>query len=197
MRFHRKTIPVLACAVAMFAHVGCADKVVETVESKPKSLGERLSEGGGYVQDADGNWVPKSDKRSSFDSQRDSPFFSRKIKKDEYKTGDYTKKSWWGGKEDYGTDSYEGNTDGSRFQKKARQEGQVSRNDGQDAGLSQSYGTNTLDRQGAREGQYSAVGRPNSAYVEADRNSYPSPSVIGWQEQRNMSVDDSRGILGR
>ena len=45
-----------------------------------KPLSQRLNENNGYKQDADGNWVPKSDKRSSFESQGKSPYFTGRIR---------------------------------------------------------------------------------------------------------------------
>lgn len=192
LKFHLS----VCCATALLS---CAGK--ETDPSKPavaehKSFSERLNETGGYKQDEDGNWVPKSDKRSSFDSQRDSPYFKGKIEKNTYKTGDYAKKSWWGSKE-YEKKDYAGNTDASRFQTAARQDGQISRADGQKANISGSFKTNTLERQSASESQTSAIPRPADAATQSRRRKYKAPSVIDWQEQRQMSVDQSRGILGR
>jgi hypothetical protein len=161
-----------------------------------KGLSERLSESGGYKQNENGEWVPKSDKRSAYDSQRDSPYFKGKVEKERYKTGEYAKKSWWGNK-DYGKKTYSGNTDGSRFQTKAQQDGQVSRDAGRAARATDPFKTNTLSRESARETRNPAIDRPSSAAVESQRDSYTAPSVIGWKEQRSMSMDQSRSILGR
>ncbi len=188
---------IALCAVIL---ASCAGKDTDTstpTAEAPKSLSERLNEGGGYKQNEDGAWVPKSDKRSAYDSQRDSAYFEGKVDKKDFKTGDYAKKSWWGSDKDYGRKSYEGNTDGSRFQTKARQDGQMSRSDGQQASLSGPFETNTLDRKSAREASASAIPRPIDAAVDSQRGKYKAPSVIDWREQRSMSVDQSRGILGR
>ncbi len=182
------------------ALAGCAKTETDKAIPAPathKSMSERLNEGGGYKQDEDGNWMPKSDKRSSFDSQRESAYFKGKIDKKDYKTGDYAKKSWWAGDKDFGRKSYGGNTDGSRFQTTARQEGQMSRAHGQQAKISGPFETNTLDRKSARETGTPAISRPTDAAVQSQRKKYTAPSVIDWQEQRQMSVDQSRGILGR
>eukprot|EP00903_Cladosiphon_okamuranus_P003938 g3936.t1 len=153
----------------------------------PKSLSERLSETNGYTQDEDGNWTVKSDKRSQYDSQRDSAYFKGKIEKDQYKTGSYAKKSWWGSK-DYGKQEYSGNTDGSRFMTEARQAGQQARFDGQTANVKGKFETNTLGREAARESGFSAIDKPSSSSVESARSSYKAPSIVGWQEQREMSA---------
>ncbi len=186
-----------ACLLGCLA--SCAEKK-DAESSKPveghKSLSERLNDGGGYKQDSEGKWVAKSDKRSSYDSQRDSPYFKGKVEKETYKTGEYAKKSWWGNKE-YSTKQYEGNTDGSRFQKSARQNGQMASVDGQKADIAGPFKTNTLDRKSARETTKSAIARPLDAKTSRDRGSYTMPSVIDWRAQREMSMDQSRGILGR
>jgi len=192
---HFLCVPALLISIGV---VSCADKTdpATPAVSGHKSLAERLSESGGYKQDAEGNWVPNSDKRSSFDSQRESQFSNRSVEKGTYQTGDYAKKSWWGSK-DYNTQEYSGNTDGSRFQTKARQDGQIARGDGMKAQLEGPFETNTLDRRSARESASEAIARPSNSYTEAQRNSYKAPSVIDWREQRSMSMDDSKGILGR
>jgi hypothetical protein len=194
-----KHIPSVV-VIAAFALSSCANEDLDP--SKPaavvehKSLMERLSESGGYKQDEEGNWVPKSDRRSAYDSQRDSPYFKGKIEKENYKTGDYAKKSWWG-KKNYEAGEYSGNTDGSRFQTKARQNGQLARANGDRARMEGPFETNTLNREGARESGYGGIDRPGNAYSEAQRKTYKAPSVIDWRAQRQMSVEQSKGILGR
>jgi len=180
--------------------VSCAEEKVDN--SKPTQaarpgLQERLSESAGYKQNEKGEWVPKTDKRSSYDSQRDTPYFKDKLDTMErYKTGDYAKKSWWGSKE-YGKKSYEGNTDGSRFQKQALQDGLVARDSGKAARTSDPYRTNTLPRESALESRNPAIDRPTNALIESERKTYKAPSVIDWKEQRSMNMDQSRSILGR
>ncbi len=188
---------VIICSVMT---ISCADTKEDASRPAPathKSMTERLNEGGGYKQTEDGSWVPKSDKRSSFDSQRESPYFKGKVDKETYKTGDYAKKTWWGGDKDFARKSYGGNTDGSRFQKAAMQDGSRSRSDGQTANLPGPFKTNTLDRKNARESRASSISRPADAAVQSQRDDYKAPSVIDWREQRRLSMDQSRGILGR
>jgi hypothetical protein len=189
---------LLFAGILSISMVACAG--IDSDSSRPqaerKSFSERLNESGGYKQNEDGAWVPKSDKRSSYDSQGDSPYFKGNVDKKAYKTGDYAKKSWWGSK-DYAKKSYEGNTDGSRFQKSAQQDGMLSRNDGQQARLADPFKTNTLDNKSARESTHTAIDRPTDAATDIQRKTYKAPSVIDWRSQRNMSMEQSRGILGR
>ena len=189
-------VPTLLISLGV---VSCADKNTDPAApatSERKSMTERLSQSGGYKQDSEGNWVPKSDKRSSYDSQRDSPYSKGNVDKGTYKTRDYSKKSWWGSK-DYGTNEYSGNTDGSKFETRARQDGEMARANGTAAKLKGPFKTNNLERTSARESGSGAIARPTNSYTEAQRKTYKAPSVIGWKEQRAMSMDKSRGILGR
>ncbi|MGJ8644301.1 MAG: hypothetical protein ACSHX9_12905 [Luteolibacter sp.] len=194
-KYYLRFLPVMVAALGV---ISCATKETDNATptvKKEKNIGDFMSQDGGYKQDADGNWVPNSDKRSSFDNKRDSPFRG-KVNKETYKTGDYAKKSWWGGKQ-YKSNEYKGNTDGSRFMKDAMQDGQAARGNGQGARESGAFETNTLTNRSARESNTSSVTRDSSAYVESARGSYVAPSIIDWKAQRNMSRDQSRSILGR
>lgn len=191
-------VAVLLLAVT-HALVSCAgdtntDNATPQLDER-KDMVDRLSESGGFKQDASGNWVPKSDKRSSYDSQRDAPNFKGKIERETYKTGEYAKKTWWGTQK-YEAGEYQGNTDGSRFQTKAKQDGIVARDAGKKARLEEPFQTNTLDRLSAREGDRDPLERPTNAYTESQKSTYKAPSVIDWKEQRQMS-EKSSGILGR
>ena len=195
----RMALKVFSCGWGIFLCVSCAGEKVDPAKPAPagrRTMSERMNEGGGYKQDEDGKWVPKSDKRSEYDGVREPGYFKGNVEKDVYKTGDFTKSSWQGGK-DFGLKRYEGNTDGSRFQTTARQDGQVAEGDGQRAEIAENFRTNTLAREGAREADTAAIGRPMDAVVEGQRGRYKAPAVIDWQEQRGMSMEESRGILGR
>jgi hypothetical protein len=190
-----RSLSVAVCTVLASCAGEQADPSKPAVAER-KGLQERLSESGGYKQNEKGEWVPKSDKRSAYDSQGDSPYFKGKVKTERYKTGEYAKKSWWGSK-DYGKKSYEGNTDGSRFRSEARQDGQVARDNGKTARTTDPFKTNTLPSETARESRSPAIDRPTNAAVESQRNTYKAPSVIDWKEQRSMNMDQSKSILGR
>lgn len=185
--------------LVVFALVSCADQEVDhsrPTESERKPLSQRLSETQGYTQDADGNWAPSSNKRSMYDSDRKYPFGQKNLTKDSYRTGDYKKKSWWGSKP-YETQAYQGDTDGSRFQKRALQDGQVARQQGERSWLSKPFETQTLDTEAANESRVSDVERTRNDYTEAQDRTYRAPAIIDWRERREMSIEESRGILGR
>lgn len=197
MRGRLKRILVAGVAVVMAA---CAGKEVDPSTPAPvaeqKSMMDRLSQEGGYRQDSEGNWVPRTDKRSSFDSQRESAYFKGNVEKSDFRTGEFKKRSWWGNK-DFGNEAYAGDTDGSRFQTSANQQGKRSQADGARARTSGAYQTNRLGKKAANEGRNASIGRPLDSGVEARRGTYSAPAVVDWQANRNMSVEQSRGILGR
>ena len=152
-----------------------------------KTLSERMNEKNSYKQDPNGNWVPQSDRRSPYESQGQAYDAKRDYKKQAYQTGDYSKKSWWGNK-DYGRKSYGGNTDGSQFQKSSRLQGKTAHETGSNAKIPDNYQTNNYatsayGTQAAHQGSNSQIQK--KANKEFD-----------WQEQRSLSVEQSKGILG-
>lgn len=188
--------PLLWLAAALLA-ASCAPDSGSGSTARPrKSLSERLNEDGGYKQDTEGNWVKKGDKRSSFENQGESPYFKGDYAKNNYKAGEYRKKSWWGNKQ-YDRQAYAGNTDGSRFQKDSRFDGQGARESGSAAAIPDPYQTGAYATGAAREAGGSQLAKPGNAEIEKRREIYQAPEIIDWREQRNLSVDGTRGILGR
>ncbi|MEP2776462.1 MAG: hypothetical protein ABJQ29_05585 [Luteolibacter sp.] len=197
----RRFLMISLVVAGSLGAISCASKETDKATptaAKKKDIGDFMAKDGGYKQDESGNWVPNSDKRSSFDKRKNSPFSkdSANQSNETYKTGDYAKKSWWGSKE-YGSKEYAGNTDGSRFSKEAKQNGQAARGSNQGARESGAFETKTLDSRSARESNTGSVDRGSSSYVESARSTYQAPSVIDWKAQRSMSRDQSRSILGR
>ncbi len=187
---------IAACGLLSSCAEDKVDNSRPTQAARP-GLQQRLSENAGYKQNENGEWVPKTDKRSSYDSQRDTPYFKDKLETMErYKTGDYAKKTWWGSKE-YGKKFYDGDTDGSLFQETARQDDEVSFYDKKAARTSDPFKTNTLPYKSALESGNPAIVRPTNLHIESERKTYKAPSVIDWKEQRSLDIDQSRSILGR
>ena len=155
-----------------------------------------MDEKNSYKVDADGNWAPTNDRRSSFESKGTSPYFKGDYGKAQYKTGEYSKKSWWGNK-DYGNKKYDGNTDGSRFQQPSRFQGQSAGEAANASNLPKNYQTDSYATNSAREAQLGGLARPSNTNVENHRKSFVPPEIIDWREQRSMDVTQSRGILGR
>jgi len=165
-------------------------------EPARKTLSERMNETNGYKQDSEGNWKPQSDRRSPYESQGETYDAGKDFKKQAYKTGDYSKKSWWGNK-DYGRQAYGGNTDGSRFQKSSALQGKGASEAGTSANIPGSYQTNAYGTGAAREAGGKQIKKGSNTEIENRRGSYEQPEIIDWREQRSLSMDQSKGILGR
>lgn len=184
--------------VVSLALVSCAGEA-ERDPARPtehKSFSERLNESNGYKQDPTGNWVPKTDKRSSFEDVAPSPYFTGKQEKKEFKTGEYRKKSWWGNR-DFKMDPYQGNTDGSRFQTPARQQGVTAVENRNAADLPGAYVTGGYETGAAREAAVDGVSRVTDAETAARRRVYQAPEVINWREQRPITREQTKSLLGR
>jgi hypothetical protein len=162
-----------------------------------KPLSQRLEENNGYTQDEAGNWVPRDDKRSSFESQGASPYFKGDYNKKTYQAGEYSKKSWWGNK-DYGRKSYAGDTDGSRFKNSSSQQGRSAREAGNSAdNIPDTYQTGGYATSEAREAGTGNLAKPSDAETDIRRRVFPQPAIIDWREQRSLTLEQSKGILGR
>ncbi len=194
MRFFRTILWPLALLVASCA----SDEKSQPAAAEPhKGLSQRLSESNGYKVDSEGNWAPRNNKRSSFESQGASPYFKGEFgKKEAYKTGEYSKKSWWGNKE-YDRQSYAGNTDGSEFMKSSRLAGKGARESGSAADVAGPYKTGKYATSAARETSEGGLAKPSDAETDARRRAFQQPDVIDWREQRALSLEQSKGILGR
>jgi len=165
-------------------------------ESTIKPFSQRLNEKSGYSQDSEGNWKASGNKRSSFESIGATPYFKGDYQKDTYKTGEYAKKSWWGNK-DYGRKSYDGNTDGSRFMTSSALDGKNAGEAGTAAKIPGNYQTNDFATNDAREAGTRNVSKPSDAETDVRRRVFKQPDIIDWREQRQLSVEQSKGLLGR
>jgi hypothetical protein len=185
----------LAAAVLLVS-CGSDSKPQATPSSPPKSLSQRLNESGGYKQDSEGNWKPTSDKRSAFEGQGATYDSQKSYRKETYKTGDYTKKSWWGNKE-YDRQPYTGNTDGSRFQTTSGLQGKGAREANTSARIPDPYETGTYQTNSAREAGNAAIQKPSNDLIDNRQKVFQQPEIIDWREQRSLSMEQSKGILGR
>jgi hypothetical protein len=201
---HFAVIPCVAVAIA--ASVSCAGDSKNKTTTKAregfqqKDLGSWANSlgGSGYTQNDKGQWVPKDQgKRSSFETNRESPYFKGKYAGKEYKTGDYEKKAWLGGKS-YERKAYEGETDGSRFVKNSRFDGQNAREASQsarEAAQSANESQQTYATGQAREATQNTMPKPTDAGLMDKR--YAQPDIVDWKQQRALSVDQTKSMLGR
>lgn len=182
--------------VALLVSCASETKPQETAAPAHTSLSDRLNQSSGFKQDASGNWVPTNTKRSSFDGNAQTYDSKKTYKKESYKTGDYAKKSWWGSKE-YQRQSYTGNTNGSRFQTTSQLQGQGAREATTTAKIPDSYQTENYQTSSAREAGNPAIAKPTNAAIDNRQKVFLHPEIIDWREQRRLSMEESKGILGR
>ncbi len=162
------------------------------------SLSQRLEQKNGYKQDAKGNWVPQTDQRSSFETKGESPYFQGQYGKQEgFETQTFAKKPWWGGKDDYGRETFAHNTDGSRLVKSSRFNQQGARESGGAADLPGTYRTDNFATRSARETQRNRLAKPSDTETDIRRQVFPAPEIVDWRQQRSLSLEQSKGILGR
>ena len=199
-----KTLRLIALLPLLL--VSCAsDQGKKTTATPPPQRGrernvdewvQETSKDNGFKKDANGNLVPNSDKRSSFESKGEANYAKGVYKKQEYKTGDYAKKSWWGNK-DYESKKYAGNTDGSRFQTRSSLQGLGAREAAASAKLPGNYKTGNYATTAAREAGTTPIKKGSNDQIENRHETFQPPEIIDWREQRSLSMEQSKGILGR
>ncbi len=196
-----KTVP-LAAILPLILLASCAsdsDKSTSSSAPERKSMNERFGSGGrdpySFQQDSNGKLKNNGSKRSTFENKGESYFASKEYGKKEYKAGDYSKKSFWGNKE-YDRKTYEGDTDGSRFQTASRLQGKGAGEAGKDAKIPDPYQTDKYATGSAREGEASDIEKNSVDSIENRRKVFKEPEVIDWKEQRRITLDQSKSILG-
>lgn len=189
------SILLASCASSTNENSSASAAPTESSGAKIRSADEwvsDISKDNGFVKDADGRLVPKSDRRSPFENKGESYFAKKAYKKEQYKTGDYTTKSWWGNK-GYDHKNYAGNTDGSRFQKPSGMQDKGAREAGNAATIPDDYHTGTYATDNARESTETRLHNSTSIARENDKDN----SQFQWNPQRSLSVEQSRSLLGR
>lgn len=185
----------MACLLVLLP-VSCASKSGDSTSEPHKTFSQRIDEGNGYKQDAEGNWKPKTDKRSSFENQGESADFKGNVDKKNYKTGDLSTKSWWGNK-DYGGKQYAGNTNARGIRKSSNLGDKGAPETGKSSGMgNESYQTGDYATGSAREAGTGNITKTTDDVTNRRRNAYPPPEIIDWREQRSLSLEQSKGFLG-
>ncbi len=109
----------------------------------------------------------------------------------------FEKKSFWGDRE-YAKKVYGGDTDGSRFAKNSRYGGQGAREAGTTArDTGKGYATSDYKTTAAREAGRKEIGRVSKAEADARRKVFAEPEIIDWHDQRALTLDQTRRMLGR
>jgi len=191
--------PILSLPFFLLAACGTGGKSdPATPEASRPTLSQRMSEQNGYAQDESGNWAPKIDRRSQFESNRNSPYFKGDVAKKEFQTGadSYEKKPFWGTKQ-VDRKEFGGKTDGSRFQTASKLGDKQSKENGVASKMTESYETGNYETGSAREVNGERIGRVSDAETDIRRRVYKAPKILDWEEQRGMSVSQTKGLLGR
>lgn len=183
--------------IALLASCGSgSDKKQASPPPKKESLKDIFASSGSkdpnsFKQGADGKLEYQNGKRSQFENKGEASVGGKTYQTSAYRTGDYEKKSWWGNK-DYGSKAYAGSTDGSRFQTKSRLDGQGAPEAGNQARIPDAYDTGTYTTGNAREA--GNVSRDDAVQAREENRTY---APYQWDKARDISVDQSRSMLGR
>ncbi|MBK1881027.1 hypothetical protein JIN85_01295 [Luteolibacter pohnpeiensis] len=189
-----KTLFILSPAVFLLASCASNSSSGSSSEVSTPTLSQRINGAQRYSY-SNGELGGAGSKRSEFESKGELSEATSDYAKKEYASGDFKKKAFWGNK-DYSLKSYDGNTDGSQFAKasnfanKSADEG--SKNVVQEAFATNDYGTNAANEASAKN-----LDKPSDAETDFRRKVYGKPKVVNWDEQRDMSVEETTGMIGR
>ena len=193
-------LAILACALLASCGAGSdGDGNLAATESASglAPLSQRLNEEQGYVRDANGNWVPRNNRRSQFENRtasgtdRRNDYATKRYSAREYQTAEWTRTR---------SDTpkpYSGDTDGSAFQTTAAAQGQTFRESSARARTPGQYQTSDYLTGASREDSARRHDRPADARVENRRQSPIEPEIIDWRQQRDLGIDQTRSMLAR
>jgi hypothetical protein len=169
----------------------------EAESSAYAPLAQRLNQEQGFVQDSQGNWIPRNNRRSQLEGraasgiERSNHNANRRFNANNIQTAEWTRAS------SARPQSYSGPTDGSGIQKPAAAQGQEARQSGAQASIPGEYDTEDYRTGASRENRGRRFARKTDAQTENRRDSLPPPEIIDWREQRRMSIEQSRSMLSR
>lgn len=193
-------LPLFSLCLGCIGFTSCANlKKVRTVtktEVKEDMWGRKLNYSVG--EDDAGNPRMQSDVRSSFENTGGSSIVSG----NNYSGNEYTKKAYrkerWGGESSYKTKSYNNTNKANNYGKEpwfARKQANVN---GQESSVGKkSFFTKLFGKSTARERGATDLSKPSDAETNVRRRVFIQPDIIGWKDQQTLSVDDTRGMLGR
>ena len=160
-----------------------------------EGLSDRLNRSYGYEVDDKGNWLPKNDKRSQYEGRGGSGYFSGAVSKKSFGTNQLNKGSWMGGSEVQRPSHHLSGT-GSNF-------GGSNRFSSQQASLNRNLQTpthiagNHLPDRRANETHGQRADKPSDAETDVRRRVFNEPDIIDYRQQREMSIQESKQLLGR
>lgn len=149
-----------------------------------------------FVKKKDGSVVPNKDLRSDFDGKQTNfgnlDFQGKEFTKKEYRN------QRWAGKKQFSTKQYAGNTDASKFhhsphfvQQQAKIQNQYVR-DGE-----KQYGVESIAREGASEETKESLQYSEDSETNIRRKVYKQPLIMSKDEYSDMTVEQTKSMLGR
>lgn len=174
---------------------GDAEASGQTASFAP--LSQRLNQEQGYQQDAEGNWIARSDRRSQFDGmsaagvERSNPATGRGYHAGAFEPAEWTRAT------SARPQSYTGPTDGSAFRTTAAAQGKTARQSGTRSDIGGVHPTGGYRTGTADETSAPRINRTSDALTENRRDDIPPPEIIDWKSQRKLSLDQSRSMLSR
>jgi len=162
-----------------------------------RTLNERLGQEQGFAQDTEGNWVARTNQRSQYESRSATGTNRRNSFESNRFDANRIERPEWSRAQSSRPQSFAGPTDGSAFQTTAAAQGAGAREAGSSARLPGRYATPSFGTSASRESDARRFDRPADADTERRRESFEEPSITGWREQRDLSINQSRSLLAR
>lgn len=160
-----------------------------------ESLTGRLSQNHGYKVDEQGNWVPRNNKRSQYEGRGGSAYFNGDLHKKAFQAQTLGKGSWVGEQRVKKPEHHLNATESAV--------GVISPFNSRQANLEHSLQTpakiagNHLSTDVARETGAGAITRPSDAETDFRRRVFQQPDVVDYKQQRELSIEQSKRLLGR
>lgn len=185
--------------VAFSMVLSCAEKPNSssaTSDPAPRTLSQRINEQTGYVQDANGQWKPRVNRRSSFESKGAASFANQQFSTKNFQTKTIDKQSWWGNR----------TIDRKRFDASSATKlvPQESMTFNRPHEASQNYATTSTVENGRRfatgsaaEQGTRAIEKTTNSAVQHRRDVFSQPEIIDWTPQRQLDINSTKSMLGR
>ncbi|MCU0797429.1 MAG: hypothetical protein MUF31_16030 [Akkermansiaceae bacterium] len=205
--FSWSLLPLVACALlaSCGAGGGSGEGGETATGGSPEAVprvrsGEMFDDDSAAMLDRYGKANPMFDggeRSSANESTQTNNQFTGEYARREFNAKNYERQPFWGRK-DYERQVYGGDTDGSRFLQGAREGSMTAREGGEMAADgSRAFGTRTMDGGSAREAGVAEIGRGSDAETDVRRRVFPQPEKRPSGQQRAMTVEDARALMGR
>lgn len=193
MQFAQMT--AFACSLMLLVSCAGGSKQEPAPEQASfEGLSDRLNRNYGYEVDTKGNWVPRTDKRSQYEGQADSTYFNGQVGKKSFQTQNLDKGSWMGGKEaPHPTHQLSGSKSSvDTFSRYSKQQASLNRSLQTPARIE----GNHLPGQQAYESGGKRMANASDAETDLRRRVFQQPDIIDYRQQRDLSIQQSKQLLG-